>query len=72
MQLYRQIVYCGLRTVCKVTVKFPLVADCEFVASLYNVGRIYIEGKSYSQKWNKTERIVVAVEEYNKENMEDI
>lgn len=34
--------YCALSTVCRVTVKRPLVADFEVVASLCNVDKIYI------------------------------
>lgn len=33
MEIYRQRAYCALSAVCKVTIKRPLVADFEVVAS---------------------------------------
>jgi len=42
METYRQRAGCALSTVCKVTVKCPLVADFEVVTSLCSVDKIYI------------------------------
>jgi hypothetical protein len=43
-------VYCALSTVCKVTVKRPLLAVFEVVASLCNVDKIYIQGEKLHTK----------------------
>jgi hypothetical protein len=63
MEIYRQRAHCALSTVCKVTIKRPLVADFEVVTSRCNVVKFYIQGKSYSQKLNKTAITVVMVVE---------